>query len=108
LRSGGTLCVDARVGETRRPHVWDVNHRELAQQYVAGRQHRDWEPHDAVIRRFDAGVQEGLDASQGTPLVVVIEDPPRFWSELAFPNAWLVTVRRSRGALLADAPIRVQ
>jgi broad specificity phosphatase PhoE len=36
---GGTLAVDARVAETRRPHVWDASFRELARQYVAGHQH---------------------------------------------------------------------
>jgi broad specificity phosphatase PhoE len=121
---GGTLSVDARVAETRRPHVWDVDYRELARQYVAGHRHQGWEPHDAVIRRFDAAVRDGLGASQRAPLVVVnhgqaltlwlrsvgaVNDPLRFWSELAFPDAWMVSVRWSQGALLAaDAPIRVK
>jgi broad specificity phosphatase PhoE len=119
---GGTLAVDARVAETRRPHVWDVNFRELARQYVAGRQHPGWEPHDAVVGRFDAAVRAGLGARHGAPLVVVthgqaltlwlrsvgaIDDAPRFWSELEFPDAWTVTVPWSEGALLAAAaPIR--
>jgi broad specificity phosphatase PhoE len=121
---GGTVAVDARVAETRRPNVWDVNFRELARQYVIGRQHRGWEPHDAVVGRFDAAVRAGLGANQAAPLVVVshgqaltlwlrsvgaIADAPSFWSELAFPDAWTVRVRWSRGALLADdAPVRVR
>ena len=119
---GGTLAVDARFAETRRPHVWDVNFRELVRQYVSGRRHRGWEPHDAVVGRFDAAVRAGLGASQGAPLVVVshgqaltlwlrgvgaIYDAPGFWAELAFPDAWMVSVRWSRDALLADgAPVR--
>jgi len=119
---GGTLAVDARVAETRRPHVWDVRFRELARQYVAGRRHPGWEPHDGVVARFDAAIRAGLGASHGAPLVVVshgqamtlwlhgvgaIDDAPRLWSHLDFPDAWMVTVRWSEGALLAaDAPIR--
>jgi hypothetical protein len=39
--------------------------------------------------------------------VGAIDDAPRFWSELDFPDAWTVTVRWSEGALLAaDAPAR--
>jgi broad specificity phosphatase PhoE len=110
---GGTLAVDARVAETRRPHVWDASFRELARQYVAGHQHSGWEPHDAVVGRSDAAVRAGLGASHGAPLVVVthgqaltlwlrsvgaIDDAPRFWSELDFPDASTVTVRWSEGA----------
>jgi broad specificity phosphatase PhoE len=121
---GGTLTVDARVAETRRPHVWDANFAELARQYVAGRQHRAWEPQHAVVRRFHAAVRGAMSASRGAPLVVVshgqaltlwlcsvsaVDDAPRFWSELAFPDAWLVTLEWSRGALLAaGAPLRVR
>jgi broad specificity phosphatase PhoE len=119
---GGTLAVDARVAETRRPHVWDASFRELARQYVAGCQRPGWEPHQAVVGRFDAAVRAGLGARHGAPLVVVthgqaltlwlrsvgaIDDAPRFWSELEFPDAWTVTVPWSEGALLAAAaPIR--
>jgi broad specificity phosphatase PhoE len=81
---GGTLAVDARVAETRRPPLWDESFRELARQFVAGRQHPGWEPHEAV------------------------DDAPGFGSQLAFPDAWTVSVRGSDGALVADAaPVRV-
>ena len=121
---GGTIAVDARVAETRRPHVWDVDFRELARQYVAGRQHSGWEPRDAVVGRFDAAIRDALGASRGAPLVVVnhgqaltlwlrsvgaVDDAPGFWSELAFPDAWTVSVRWSHGALLTgDAPVHVR
>jgi broad specificity phosphatase PhoE len=121
---GGTVAIDARVAETGRPRVWDVSFRELARQYVTGRRHHGWEAHDAVASRFDAAVRAGLDASQAAPLIVVshgqaltlwlrsvgaIADAPSFWSELAFPDAWTVRVRWSRGALVADdAPVRVK
>lgn len=120
---GGTVTVDARVAETRRPHVWDANFAELARQFVAGRHHVGWEAQHAVVRRFDAAVRQALDASHGAAVVVVnhgqaltlwlgsvgaVDDARRFWSELAFPDAWMVTVEWSQGALLAaDAPARV-
>jgi broad specificity phosphatase PhoE len=120
---GGTLTVDARVAETRRPRVWDANFAELARQFVAGRRHRGWETHDAVVSRFDAAVGEALGASGGAPVVVVthgqvltlwlrsvgaLDDAPRFWSELAFPDAWAVTLGRSSGALVAAALARAR
>jgi hypothetical protein len=40
--------------------------------------------------------------------VGAVTDAPRFWSALAYPDAWTVTLERSRGALLAaGAPARV-
>jgi broad specificity phosphatase PhoE len=120
---GGTLRVDERVAETRRPHVWAANYRELTRQYLAGRQHLAWEAREAVIGRFDAAVREGLQTSERAPLVVAshgqaltlwltsvraIHDPPRFWSELTFPDAWTVNVHLSPDALLADAPKRLR
>jgi broad specificity phosphatase PhoE len=121
---GGTLSVDARVAETRRPHVWDANFAELARQFVGGHRHPGWETQDAVVSRFDAAVREALAASHGAPVVVVthgqaltlwlrsvdaVDDGPRFWSELAFPDAWTVSLGWSRGALLAEhAAVRVK
>jgi broad specificity phosphatase PhoE len=120
---GGTLTVDARVAETRRPNAWDANFGELARQFVAGRQHDGWESQRAVVRRFDAAVREALAVSAEVPVVVVnhgqaltlwlssigaVRDAPRFWSDLAFPDAWTVSLGWSRGALVAaDAPARV-
>jgi hypothetical protein len=73
----------ARLAETRRPHAWRADFPELARQFVAGRAHHGWEP------------QEALDA-------------PGFWSQLAFPDAWMVNVERSHGApAAANAPARV-
>jgi broad specificity phosphatase PhoE len=121
---GGTLTVDARVAETRRRHVWDANFAELARQFVAGRQHDGWETPHAVVHRFDAAVREALDASDSAPVLVVthgqaltlwlrsvgaVNDAPRFWSQLAFPDAWMVTLQWSRGSLVAaHAPARLR
>ena len=120
---GGTLTVDARVAETRRPHVWNADFAELARQFVAGRRHEGWESQDSVVARFDAAVREAIEGSHGAPVVIVdhgqamtlwlrsvraVDDGPRFWSELAFPDAWSVGLEWSQGALLAEgAPARV-
>jgi broad specificity phosphatase PhoE len=120
---GGSLTVDARVGETRRPHAWDPGFAELARQFVAGQRHDGWESQAAVVSRFDAAVRDALGASRGATVVVVdhgqaltlwlesvgaVTDAPRFWSALRYPDAWTVTLERSRGALLAtSAPARV-
>jgi broad specificity phosphatase PhoE len=62
---GGTLTVDVRLAETRRPHVWDANFAELARQFVGGYQHPGWEPQHAVVGRFDAAIREAIAASRG-------------------------------------------
>ena len=120
---GGTLIVDPRVAETRRPRGWDANFAELARQFVAGHRHDGWEPQHAVVARFDAAVREALDARAGASVVVVthgqaltlwlrsigaVDDAPRFWSELAFPDAWTVTLERSRSALVAATLARTR
>jgi broad specificity phosphatase PhoE len=119
---GGTLAVDARVAETRRPHVWDTEFPARAREYVGGHRHDGWEAHDSVVARFDAAVRAGLRACPGHPLVIVshgqaltlwlhsvgaIRDAPRFWSGLSFPDAWTVDVRWGGGALAAGAPVRI-
>jgi hypothetical protein len=68
-------------------------------------------------------VRDALDASDAALLVVVdhgqaltlwlrsvgaVADAPRFWSALAYPDAWTITLVWSRGALLATgAPARL-
>jgi broad specificity phosphatase PhoE len=121
---GGTLTVDARVGETRRPHRWDENFADSARQFVAGRPHTGWEPQVAIVRRFDAAVRDSLRASDGVPVAVfnhgqaltlwlhsigAVENAPSFWSGLTFPDAWLVSVEASSGHLVAArGPVRVR
>jgi broad specificity phosphatase PhoE len=120
---GGTLTVDARVAETRRPRGWDANFAESARQLVAGRRHDGWESQHAVVARFDSAVREAVEARAGAPLVVVthgqaltlwlqsigaVDDAPRFWSELAFPDAWIVTLERARSALVAATLARTR
>jgi broad specificity phosphatase PhoE len=112
---GGTLAIDAGLAEAGRPPGWEADFRARAREYVGGREHAGWEPHAAVVARVDAAVRAGLRACGDTPLVVVghgqaltlwlrdigaIADAPRFWSELAFPDAWAAD-------LAGHAPVRV-
>jgi broad specificity phosphatase PhoE len=112
---GGTLAVDARLGEARRPPGWDAEFRARAREYVGGREHAGWEPHAEVVARVDAAVRAGLSAALAAPLVVVghgqalalwlratgaIDDAAQFWSALALPDAWAA-------GLDGDAPVRV-
>jgi broad specificity phosphatase PhoE len=76
-----------------------------------------------VVARFDSAVREAVEARAGAPLVVVthgqaltlwlqsigaLDDAPRFWSELAFPDAWIVTLERARSALVAATLARTR
>jgi broad specificity phosphatase PhoE len=117
---GCALHSDARVGETRRPHEWHDDFAARAQRFVAGEQHRGWESRPSVIARFDAAVREALNRCGGSPLVIVshgqamtvwlhsvraVDDPGRFWSSLAFPDAWMLCVEDVGENLVApDAP----
>jgi len=102
---GGEVSVDGRVREARRPHRWDERYRERARRYVGGQSYVGWEPQEAVVRRFDAGVRAGIEARDGAPLVIVshglaltlwlqsvgaVADVETFWASLAFPDAWTV------------------
>jgi broad specificity phosphatase PhoE len=118
----GTLAVDARVGETRRPDAWEIDYRRRAHEFVAGCEHAGWESRVSVAGRFDAAVRAGLRTADRAPLIVVshgqaltlwlesigaVEDAPRFWEELSFPDAWQLGVRSSGEPLEADPPIRL-
>jgi broad specificity phosphatase PhoE len=113
---GGDVRVDARVREARRPHHWDERHTERARRYVAGQHYVGWEPQESVARRFDAGVQAGIERRDGAPLVIVnhglamtlwlqsvgaVADVVGFWAGLAFPDAWSVGVSRYGGTFRA-------
>jgi broad specificity phosphatase PhoE len=110
---GGTIRVDARVAEAARPFEWSEDYRERARRYVSGTNHTGWEPHDEVVRRFDAAVREAFEVAGSSPLVLVdhglamtlwlhgagaIEDAGAFWDALAFPDAWDVSLRGGRAA----------
>ena len=105
LRHAGPVRCDARFGEVRRTPAWRPDHRELARAYVDGAAHDGWEPHAAVVARFDAA----LAAHADTDVLVVgthgmaltcwlaahgrIDGPPgEFWAALSFPD--LVEVPR--------------
>lgn len=104
---GGSVAVDERLDEVRRPAGWVGDHRRLAGEYVAGRLHAGWEPQDEVGRRFGAAVAAALDAADRRPVVLVthgqamtgwlttlgvLPDPEEFWRALSFPDAWSVPV----------------
>ena len=116
---GGTLIVDARVTETRRPHVWEADFAQRVRAFLAGHDHDGWEPRHAVAGRFDAAVRDALASSHGAPVVVfshgqaltlwlrsvgAVQDPAGFWSELRLPDAWTITLKRAQGALVAAGP----
>jgi broad specificity phosphatase PhoE len=103
---GGALVLDARVGETRRPHEWRDDFRSLARAYVAGTRHPGWEAHADVVARFDAAIREHRPAvvvTHGQAMTLwlhsvgAIKDPVAFWSALTFPDA----VRLDGGASAA-------
>ena len=119
----GDVEVDARVREARRPPGWDERYRERARRYVGGQHYVGWEPQEAVVRRFDAAVQDGLGARGDAPLVIVnhglaltlwlqsvgaVADVESFWAGLASPDAWTVGVRPSGPTLLAGPPERLR
>ena len=114
--------MSTRVGEARRPARWHDDYRARASRYVSGQTYVGWEPHETVVRRFDAGVRAGLRARADAPLVIVshglaltlwlqsigaVSDVGTFWDELAFPDAFRVSVRTHGDSLLATATTRI-
>ncbi len=106
-RPSAPVVRDARFAEVRRdePYHGDYRARRLA--YLRGDSDPRWEPPDAVVARFDAGVTEHLRSAAGRSLVVathgmamtlwlaargMLPDPAAFWSALGLPDAYAVDV----------------
>jgi broad specificity phosphatase PhoE len=109
LRRGLRTEVDERLREVEQPPGWVDDYRAVALGYLAGRDGFDWEPREAVVRRFGAAVTEATDAAGARDIVVVNHglamslwvadvvsvnalgfDITRFWHDLSFPDAWRV------------------
>ncbi|MBL7257822.1 histidine phosphatase family protein [Paractinoplanes lichenicola] len=95
------LPQDAGFDEVRRPHEWRDDHRERARAYVEGLPHPGWEPHAAVVARFEAALARHAELAAGRALVVgthgmamtcwlwsraLVTDPGSFWAALRFPD----------------------
>ena len=105
---GAAVAIDAGFGEVRRPDAWTDAYRALAAAYVGGATHAGWEPHQAVVRRFDAAVRRHQAIATARRAVLVIgthgmamtlwlasrfalePDPVVFWAALAFPEVVVV------------------
>ena len=106
---GADVTIDAAFAEVRRPHSpSEDTHRALVMAYLRGAAHAGWEPHSAVVRRFDAALRRhrAEASSRGKVLVVGTHgtamtvwlfasvrsgvDPVEFWAMLAFPDVIVV------------------
>jgi len=102
LRLGLPVHMDARFAEVDRPPVWDRDYREVAAAYLAGTREAGWEKPESVAKRFAAGIESALAATNGDILVVnhglamtlwlntavKLENPVSWWQSLTFPDAW--------------------
>jgi broad specificity phosphatase PhoE len=111
--NGAAIAIDPDFGEVRRPPDWTDAHRALAAAYVGGATHAGWEPHDAVVRRFDAAVRRHQAAAAADRHLLVIgthgmamtlwlasrvqldRDPVAFWAGLEFPDVVVVESGRA-------------
>jgi broad specificity phosphatase PhoE len=103
LEAFGTVVQDARFNEVERVgEPWEGDYRELRRAYVDGAEHAGWEPHAAVVARFDVGLRAHAALAGGRPLVVAshgmamtlwvagtsgLAGAGAFWESLAFPDA---------------------
>lgn len=98
----GPVITDARFDEIARVEAYGGDFRARRRAYVEGLDLVDWEPRDAVVRRFGAGVAE---YAAGGPVVIAshgmamtlwltatigLGDPGAFWEGLKFPHALVV------------------
>jgi broad specificity phosphatase PhoE len=88
---GGSVTVDERLGEVRRPPRWDGGYYDRARRYVGGEPVDGWEPLAEIVERFAAaarGAEVVVTHGLAMTLYLAADDPVRFWDELAFPDAW--------------------
>lgn len=118
LRRGLEVSVDPRLRETDEPGWIDGDFRAVVAGYLRGDVPPGWEPHDSVVRRFAAAVDEARTAlAPGLDLLVVTHgrapslylaslasevadqhgrrpfDLVPFWHGLTFPDAWRLDLR---------------
>jgi broad specificity phosphatase PhoE len=109
LRRGLQTQADPRLREVEQPPGWVEDYRSVALGYLAGQDGFDWEPREAVVRRFQAAISDAIEAAPDRDVVVVNHglamslwvakvvggqlddfDLGRFWRDLTFPDAWRV------------------
>jgi broad specificity phosphatase PhoE len=106
LSPHGPVVQDARFREVdREGEPWNGPFLELRRSYVEGAERAGWEPHDAVVRRFDEGIEDFLVRSPERPLVLAshgmamtvwlhargcVDRPGEFWAALRFPDVLTV------------------
>lgn len=103
LRRGLFAETDPRLREVDRPEDWDDAYRDRAAAYLAAGGASGWEHSRQVAERIGACVDEVLAAEPDGDLLVVtgglaltlfaasrwpIGDVVRFWSGLAYPDAY--------------------
>ena len=114
LRRGLQVRVDHRVRETGEPPGWfEGDFRALVGRYLAGDIQPGWEPHETIVARFTAAVEDALDLVTGggdlaitthgrAPSLYLASRKPQilnggrvtpfelvpFWRALTFPDAW--------------------
>ncbi|MEO7803898.1 MAG: NUDIX domain-containing protein [Actinomycetota bacterium] len=114
---GTDVGIDARLAEVSRPTAGDdAAYRTNALDYLRGMQLKDWEPRSKALGRFSEAIDELLNAHDGEHLIVIDHglimtlyiastnattpsregpiDPIEFWSNLQFPDAWRIDLKR--------------
>jgi broad specificity phosphatase PhoE len=118
LRRGLQVRMEPRVRETDEPPGWfEGDFRALVARYLEGDVPPGWEPHAAVVTRFNAAVEDGVAAlPEGQDLVIATHgrapslylaslkpaivhhgrtlpfELVPFWRALTFPDAWRLDV----------------
>ena len=105
LRLGRDVRTDPRLSEVDRPPTWDRDYREVAASYLAGEVEPGWEPPNAVVVRFAAGIAAASERADTAEDVIVVNhglamslwmasrlplDVVSWWKSLTFPDAWRV------------------
>lgn len=113
LRRGLRVAIDPRLREVEQVSHWEDDYRDKAAGYLAGTDGLDWEPQDAVRKRFAEAVGAATEANPERDAVLVSHglvmslwinralgarleefDVAHFWRQLMFPDAWRVDPRQ--------------
>lgn len=109
LRRGLEVVEDARLREVEQNHAWLEDYRAAAMDYLRkgpNGESAGWEPRDAVVERFGAGVAHALEANSGSTGDVLVVNHGlamslwlasrveislvEWWRDLTLPDAWRV------------------